>query len=546
MGYNEKEHALQPTDALSSDAEQNLKGDADRKTSVISREGDIVNASGHRDQLRRQYGLLSICGLALTIDNAWVALGGSIVVSIANGGPAGILFEFLVACFYYSFIAASIAELTSSIPSAGGVYHWASITPGPKYGRAIGFFTGSLNYFGWIFDLASIVSIPSNVVVQMYALYHPELVIEPWHVYVAFVLITWLCCAFVIFGNRFLPFLNNIGLFLIIVGGLVTIIVVAAMPKVHAPNDFVWGSFDENNVTGWSGGVAFLAGVLNGAFTIGTPDAVTHMAEELPDPKRDMPKAVFAQVGLGTITAFLFAISILYGINDLDAVVTSSGSFPLAEVYSQATGSPGATFGLLFIILLSILICVLGTFLTVGRIWWALARDNAVPFSRFFSHVDERLSCPVPSTIFAAFGAIQLGSKTAFTDLVGSFIILTTTSYALAIGPHLLTGRKNIPRGPFWLGKFGFAINGIAVTLIIFFNIFFCFPYAYPTTVSTMNYNSVILVGVVFLTAFWWVVHGRRKYPGPKLAGLYLEEVIGYSGGIGEDRVDEGKEKEKT
>ena len=111
----------------------------------------------------------------------------------------------------------------------------------------------------------------------MYALYHPELVIEPWHVYVAFVLITWLCCAFVIFGNRFLPFLNNIGLFLIIVGGLVTIIVVAAMPKVHAPNDFVWGSFDENNVTGWSGGVAFLAGVLNGAFTIGTPDAVTHM-----------------------------------------------------------------------------------------------------------------------------------------------------------------------------------------------------------------------------------------------------------------------------
>ena len=84
MGYNEKEHALQPTDALSSDAEQNLKGDADRKTSVISREGDIVNASGHRDQLRRQYGLLSICGLALTIDNAWVALGGSIVVSIGE------------------------------------------------------------------------------------------------------------------------------------------------------------------------------------------------------------------------------------------------------------------------------------------------------------------------------------------------------------------------------------------------------------------------------------------------------------------------------
>ena len=42
------------------------------------------NASGHRDQLKRQYGLLSICGLALAIDNAWVALGGSITVSIGG------------------------------------------------------------------------------------------------------------------------------------------------------------------------------------------------------------------------------------------------------------------------------------------------------------------------------------------------------------------------------------------------------------------------------------------------------------------------------
>lgn len=39
-----------------------------------------------------------------------------------------------------------------------------------------------------------------------------------------------------------------------------------------------------------------------------------------------------------------------------------------------------------------------------------------------------------------------------------------------------------------------------------------------PTSVELMSYNSVILVGVVTLTAFWWFVHGMRKYPGPKLA----------------------------
>jgi choline transport protein len=112
---------------------ENAHDDTERKTSIISRLGHTVNASGHRDQLKRQYGLLSICGLALTIDNAWVALGGSITVSIgmfffffqffrssstclisfptANGGPAGVLYELLVACFYYAFVAVSIAEV---------------------------------------------------------------------------------------------------------------------------------------------------------------------------------------------------------------------------------------------------------------------------------------------------------------------------------------------------------------------------------------------------------------------------------------------------
>lgn len=31
-----------------------------------------------------------------------------------NGGPAGVIYELLVACFYYSFIAASIAEVCTT------------------------------------------------------------------------------------------------------------------------------------------------------------------------------------------------------------------------------------------------------------------------------------------------------------------------------------------------------------------------------------------------------------------------------------------------
>ena len=155
------------------------------------------------------------------------------------------------------------------------------------------------------------------------------------------------------------------------------------MPSKHASNDFVWKNW--KNETGWSSGVAFLAGVLNGAFTIGTTDGVCHLAEginnsavlwsynsksltcflELPNPRRDLPRAILAQIGLGSIFAFCFAVSLFYGLTDIGPVLNSNGSFPLAAAYLEATGSTAATFGLLFIIFLSLTPCLIGTYLTV-------------------------------------------------------------------------------------------------------------------------------------------------------------------------------------
>jgi len=321
----------------------------------------------------------------------------------------------------------------------------------------------------------------AELLVQMYAVFHPDYVIGAWNIFVALLLVCWICIAVTIFANSWLPLLQQVGLFMVVVGGFVTIVVVAAMPAAHADASFVFLWDDNNNVTGWPAGVAFLTGVLNGAFTIGTPDSATHMSEELPNPRRDLPKAILAQMGLGTITAFCFGVAIFFGINDLSGVVNSSGSFPLAAVYSQATGSPAATFGLLLIIFMSLTPCLIGTFLTVGRTWWALARDNATPFPTFFSHVNERLSCPVYATLLTgvlttAFGAITLGSKTGFQDLTGSFVILSSTSYLLAFLPNVINGRKYMPRGPFYMpGALGLVVEGLASLFIIFFNIMFCF-----------------------------------------------------------------------
>ncbi|KUL91742.1 hypothetical protein ZTR_01096 [Talaromyces verruculosus] len=490
----------------------------DNEVVVVDDDGTTVNASGWKDQLDRQYGLLSLCGIALTVDNAWVALGSSISVSIANGGPPGLIFSLVVAGAYYSFIGLNLAEFASAIPSAGGVYHWATVTGGPRWGRILGFYAGWINFFGWMFDLASLVQITANITIQMYATYHPDYIQQAWHTYITYLLVLWISAFIVIFANRLLPYSQY----------------AAAMPKTHASSHFVWGSFDENNLTGWAGGVAFLCGVLNGAFTIGTPDAITHMAEELPHPKKDLPKAIGLQIGLGFLYAFCFAIALCYSITDLDALLSGINSYPLATIYAQATGNnAGATFGLLFIIFFSSLLCTIGTVLTNSRIYWSLARDNAVPVSSLFGKVNESLSCPVYATllcvIFATgLGAIPLGSSTAFIDLTGSFIILTTVSYAIPIVANMLTGQKYLPKGPFQLGRGATSqfVGWGAVVLIMFFNVFYCFPYSIPTTSAAMNYNSVILVGVVALTSIWWMVHGIRNYPGPRLTHLYIHEGV--------------------
>ncbi|KAI0837207.1 amino acid transporter [Hypoxylon sp. FL0890] len=515
-------------------------GGIDDETVAAVDQGVEVNAAGYRDQLKRQYGLLGIVGIALTVDNAWAALGSSISVSILNGGPPGLIFGLIVAVFWYSFVGLSLAELASSVPTAGGVYHWATIAAGPNWGRTVGFFTGWINFYGWMFDLAALVQITSNILVQLYATYHQDTYVpEAWHVYVTYVGVLWISTAFVIFANRLVPYTQNCGMFFVVIGGIVTIIVISAMrPGNHASNHFVWGSFEENNLTGWQGGVAFLLGVLNGAFTIGTPDAITHIAEELPQPRKDLPRAIGLQLGLGFLYAFVFAIALGYAITDLSALQGGINTYPLAVIYQQATGSPGATFGLLLIIFLSSMCCCVGTVLTNSRTYWALARDNAVPFSGIFGQVNEGLSCPVYATLFVSIfatglGAIPLGSSSAFLALTGSFIVLTTVSYAIPFVANLVTGRKYFPPGPFHLGKLGYAINSIAVLLITMFDILFCFPYEIPTTVEAMNYNSVILVGTVTLSGLWWIVHASRHYPGPKVMKLYIHDDSAPANSIG-------------
>ncbi|KAH8202929.1 hypothetical protein TruAng_002875 [Truncatella angustata] len=491
---------------------------------------DTVNASGHTQELERNFSLVSLAGVGLVVGNVWPAVGGSILVALYNGGPPGVLFEFITVSFFYWIVALCIAELASAIPSSAGVYHWATVTPGKRWGRIVGYFAGWWNYLAWVFGAASMAAIIGNTVVQMYALNHPDFVAESWHVFVVYIIVTWMACLSVCFFNRAMPYLNNVGIFFILSGFLITIVVLAVMPSrngtSHATSSFVWTEWSAD--IGYPSGFVFVGGMLNGAFSVGVPDVVSHLAEEIPNPARNVPIAIGLQMGIGFITGFAYLISIMYAINDFDALFEVA--YPIAEIYRQGTGSAAGAIGLLFLVLICVSICLVGLFITCGRTLWTLARDNATPFSGPFSKIHPTLHVPVNATIVSAvfvtiLGCIYVGSTTAFNAFAGSYICMSSSSYIAAILPHLLTGRKNITYGTFHLNKgpLGFILNAIACAYMMIWFVIYCFPFSLPVDASTMNYASLLWGGLSIFLLIWWFVGARKGYEGPRTTGGMTE-----------------------
>lgn len=229
-----------------------------------------------------------------------------------------------------------------------------------------------------------------------------------------------------------------------------------------------------------------------------------------------------AQYVVGFITAFAYMVAIFYSIHDLSDALGGFSTFPLAGLYLQATGTRGGALGLLVVALIPTFITAIGCYITAGRTFWTLARDNATPFSLVFRAVhpgfqnpfNATLLCGVISTVM---GCIYVGSKTTFNAFVGSYIILSTLSYLSAILPHLLSGRKNFEPGWFWMrGYSGFVVNGIVCLYIVAFIVIFCFPYSLPAEAASMNYSSLITGGLsIFVLLFWF--WRQAEYAAPQV-----------------------------
>lgn len=198
---------------------------------------------------------------------------------------------------------------------------------------------------------------------------------------------------------------------------VIIIIAVPASSSTHQPARFVFSDFINN--TGWEDrGVAFLIGLINANYPFAALDCATHIAEEVKHPERAIPIALLGTVAIGFITAWLFSISMMFSVHDLDAVTGTMTLVPIIEIFHQAISVAGAV-GLETLIILTGVGCLATCHTWQARLCWSFARDNGLPFSKHLSKVNHRLDVPliahtVGVVLNGCTGLLYLGSSVAF------------------------------------------------------------------------------------------------------------------------------------
>jgi choline transport protein len=119
------------------------------------------------------------------------------------------------------------------------------------------------------------------------------------------------------------------------------IMVALLVTSDKADNKAVWQTLV--NAGGWpNDGVSFCLGFLTPAFALFGVDAIVHMSEETKDAALKIPRAMVGSIAINGICGFVYIVTVLYSIVDVDAVLSNGAAtgFPIIEVFHQATRNP--------------------------------------------------------------------------------------------------------------------------------------------------------------------------------------------------------------
>lgn len=475
---------------------------------------------GKRDRLNRNFGFVSLVAFSTTLIASWESLASTYQSGLINGGPASLIYGLLFSFLGSLATCASLAELSSMYPTAGGQYHWTARLAPDGIAIVSSWIAGWVTVLARLAVSASAAYVAAAMIQGLIIFNNDSYSPKEWHGLLLYWAVYLVAATVNIVGIRAFPRIETMAfVFHICTFFVVIVSMVYLSPQSKA--SFVFADFE--NSGGWSSnGLSWCLGLLTSSWSFVGIDATSHMSEEVRNAAVVVPRSMITAMSISGVLTIAFSVALLFSIGDLTSVLAAPSGFPIIQVLYVATQSKGVTTVMCSALVFTLVFATFGTLASASRLTWAFARDNGFPFPKYFAHVSKYYYIPVRAIILIAMvamllGLINLGSLVAFNALTTLALIGHYTSYIIPIGllVYQRLGHKSLKFGPFTLGRWGILINAVAVVYSgLLFAIMVLPPYQ-PVTASNMNYAGVIFGGALILCALLWFSYGKRVYKGP-------------------------------
>ncbi|KAK5049998.1 hypothetical protein LTR84_004117 [Exophiala bonariae] len=475
---------------------------------------------GKKQLFRRNFGFLSIFGFSMILMNTWQALLGTIAFGLGNGGTAGLIYMYVIVVVFFSLVNISMAEMASMAPTAGGQYHWISEFAPRSQQKFLSFVVGWLCTLGWQSGTAIGCFLAATEIQGLIVLNNDNYVYERWHGSLLTIAVVCFVAFFNTFLSRHLPLVERLVLCLH-VGGFICIVVPLWVLGPRGNSHEIWTVFADGG--GWgSTGLATLVGLITPVTAFLGADAAVHMAEELKNASKTLPRVMVWTSVVNGALGFVMLITFCYTLGDLESVLSTPTGYPFIQVFYNVTGSKGGATAMSCILVLSATANGMTNMATASRQLFAFARDKGLPFHEWFAYVDRRWEIPVNAVFFTIststlFSLINIGSTVAFNQILSLGLAALLSSYLISIccvALRRVRGQRLLDRS-FDLGRLGLLINGGAIAFLLLALVMSFFPGAPHPTITTMNWSCLAYGGVLIIGGIYYAFWARHHYIGP-------------------------------
>ncbi|KAK4896022.1 hypothetical protein LTR27_005878 [Elasticomyces elasticus] len=498
----------------------------------------VLVALGYKQEFKRDFSIWSCFSVSFSILGILPSIASTLSYNLAYSGQAGSVWGWICASVLIQFVALSMAELCSSMPTAGGLYYAAAVLAPEGWGPLASWVTGckvqirysqltsSQNFIGQLTGPVSVGYALSYMILTAAAIGNPGYVIQTWHIYLTLLLLLFVSGLITMQATKIIGWINVVGTYTNLIALVIFVIwmpvVSVNTPKVNS-NNIVWTSDGIVNGTEWPTGFSFIMGFLSVIWTMSGYDAPFHLSEECSNANIAAPRAIVMTAQLGFYLGFPVILVIAYTVVNIEEVVASDLGQPMGALCLQVLG-PRAGLAMFCINIVAQYAVELGCIIAGSRVIYAYSRDGALPGSKWWKQVNPYTKTPVNALWFdlainALLGLLMFASPVAIGAVFSIGAIAQYVAFTIPIALRLTAAKNQFRPGPWNLGKWSKPCGYIACSWVVFIIPVLCFPASKGADLNAlnMNYTCVVYGGVMSLALLWYAVDARKWFKGPRI-----------------------------